>query len=74
MGDDGPVFIDVNPRLVEPQNAYLSGVDLVGSMMGVAIDNHPAAQPAGRPGVATHQLLLAVLGAPNTGEAAGGHG
>jgi biotin carboxylase len=27
---EGPVFIDVNPRLVEPVNAARSGVDLVG--------------------------------------------
>jgi hypothetical protein len=32
LSEDGPLFIDINPRLVEPQNAYLSGVDLVGAM------------------------------------------
>ena len=32
MPDDGgaPLLIDCNPRLVEPFNAYRSGVDLVG--------------------------------------------
>jgi biotin carboxylase len=65
----GPVFIDVNPRLVEPGNAGRSGVDLTGALVEVACGGAPAAQPAGRPGVATHQLLLAVLGA-----AAGGRG
>ena len=59
----GPVFIDVNPRLVEPGNALRSGVDLTGAMLEVARGGSPAAQPAGRPGVKTHQLLLAVLGA-----------
>ena len=60
---DGPLFIDVNPRLVEPQNAYLSGVDLVGTMLELAAGSHPAPQPNSRVGVRTHQLLLAVLGA-----------
>jgi hypothetical protein len=59
----GPVVIDVNPRLVEPVNAARSGVDLVGPLLDLATGGHPAAQPGGRPGVATHQLLLAVLGA-----------
>jgi hypothetical protein len=67
LGHDGPVVIDVNPRLVEPQNAYYSGVDLVGSMIELATGHHPIAQAAGRPGVATHQLLLAVLGAAQQG-------
>ena len=59
----GPVVIDVNPRLVEPMNAYLSGVDLVGAMLDIARYAHPAVQPAGRAGVRTRQLLLGILGA-----------
>ncbi|HTT00138.1 MAG TPA: hypothetical protein VMI33_26350 [Streptosporangiaceae bacterium] len=59
----GPVLIDVNPRLVEPVNAWRAGVDLTGALLEVARGRRPAAQPPGRPGVATHQLLLAVLGA-----------
>jgi len=69
LTDSGPVFIDVNPRLVEPGNAWRSGVDLTGAMLHVARGGVPAAQLAGRPGVSTHQLLLAVLGA-----GAGGRG
>jgi hypothetical protein len=64
---DGPVVIDVNPRLVEPQNAWASGVDLVGPMLELALGSHPATQPEGRAGVATHQLLLALLGAAQQG-------
>ena len=67
LGEAGPVFIDVNPRLVEPQNAYLSGVDLVGSMMELATEGHAAAQPEATTEVTTHQLLLAVLGAAQQG-------
>jgi biotin carboxylase len=60
---DGPVVIDVNPRLVEPMNAYLSGIDLVAAALDLAQEGHPTRQPAGRTGVRSHQLLLAVLGA-----------
>jgi len=59
----GPVFIDINPRLVEPENAWRSGVDLVGAMLELATGRHPSRQPEGKPGIDTHQLLLAVLGA-----------
>ncbi len=61
--DDAPVYIDINPRLVEPRNACLAGVDLVASMLSLAAGEHPAAQPPGRAGVRSHQLLLAILGA-----------
>jgi hypothetical protein len=63
----GPVFIDVTPHLVEPGNAWSSGVDLAGALLEVARARIPDPQPAGRPGVATHQLLLAVLGAGAAG-------
>jgi len=59
----GPVFIDINPRLVEPENAWLAGVDLVGAMLDVATAANPPRQADGKTGVATHQLLLALLGA-----------
>jgi hypothetical protein len=65
------VFIDINPRLVEPVNAMASGVDLVRALVEVAGTGSPAAQPAaqppGQPGVRTHQLLIAVLGAAQRG-------
>jgi biotin carboxylase len=71
IGPDGPRFIDINPRLVEPVNALASGVDLAGALVEVA--KAPARsgsaqrQPAAVPGVRTHQLLLAVLGAAHGG-------
>jgi biotin carboxylase len=61
----GPVFIDVNPRLVEPVNAFCSGVDLVGALLSAATgrDVRIARSPRGWDAAATHQLLLAVLAA-----------
>jgi biotin carboxylase len=63
LTDDGPSYIDVNPRLVEPGNAWRAGVDLVGPMLDLATGVEPRNQPRGTPGVSTHQLLLAILGA-----------
>ncbi len=66
-GGTSPVFIDINPRLVEPVNALESGVDLVRTLVEVARVGNSRPQPLGRPGVRTHQLLLAVLGAAQHG-------
>jgi hypothetical protein len=64
---DGPRFIDVNPRLVEPANARRAGVDLVGALLAVAVGEPAMPQEPGRPGIRTHQLLLAILGAAQSG-------
>jgi hypothetical protein len=63
LGPDGPVFIDINPRLVEPVNALRAGVDLVTPMLDIARRQPVTSQPPGTAGTRTHQLLLAVLGA-----------
>ena len=63
LTDGGPVYIDINPRLVEPANAWRSGVDLVAPLLDLARGKATEPQPDSRPGVATHQLLLAILGA-----------
>ncbi|MGD0246813.1 MAG: ATP-grasp domain-containing protein [Streptosporangiaceae bacterium] len=67
LGPDGPCFIDINPRLVEPANALASGVDLTGALVEVALTGTARPQPDAAPGVRTHQLLLAVLGAAQHG-------
>lgn len=67
LGTDGPVVIDLNPRLVEPMNAWWSGVDLVGALVDVALDRHPERQAPGRPDVDTHQLLIGLLGGSEHG-------
>ncbi len=71
LTDAGPLFIDINPRLVEPENAWQAGVDLVGAMLDAAHDSvRSSAQ--GRSGIATHQLLLALLGAAQQGNGRAG--
>jgi len=69
LTEAGPCYIDVNPRLVEPGNAQRAGVDLVAALLDVSLGRAAAAAPSGpgRPGVRTHQLLLAVLGAAERG-------
>jgi predicted ATP-grasp superfamily ATP-dependent carboligase len=64
------VVIDVNPRLVEPGNAKRSGTDLVAALLEVSRGAHPEPRLMGREAVATHQLLLAVLGAAAFGRRA----
>ncbi|MER6000771.1 hypothetical protein ABT120_19520 [Nonomuraea angiospora] len=63
LGEQGPVFIDINPRLIEPVNALLSRVNLLTPLLQLARGRVPASLPPATPGVATHQLLMAVLGA-----------
>ena len=63
VADNGPVIIDVNPRLVEPANALAAGVDLVAAMLDVADDAPAQERSLGGAGVRTRQTLLAILGA-----------
>lgn len=69
MPDDGtsPVLIDCNPRLVEPINAYRSGVDLVGLLLQISMGETPASAPASREGVRTHLGMQALLGCASRG-------
>lgn len=60
--DQSTRFIDLNPRLVEPMSGLLAGVDLIGVMLDLGTGRQPTTQPMGHPGVATHQLLLRMLG------------
>ena len=58
-----PHFIDANPRLVEPMNAWLSGVDLPGALLQVSLGETPPAQAPGREGVVTRLGLMGLLDA-----------
>jgi len=60
--DDGtPLFIDVNPRLVEPMNAVLSGLNLADVLVRIST-GEGIAHLSGETGDArTHMLLMALL-------------
>jgi predicted ATP-grasp superfamily ATP-dependent carboligase len=58
-----PYFIDANPRLVEPMNAWLSGVDLPGALLQVSLGRTPPVQADGRAGVSTRLGLMGLLDA-----------
>ena len=57
-----PLYIDCNPRPVEPINALLAGVDLTDLLLRVSLGEAPAEQPESRAGVRTHIALQALLG------------
>jgi predicted ATP-grasp superfamily ATP-dependent carboligase len=58
-----PFFIDCNPRLVEPVNAWCSGVDMAGALVAVSRDQTPPRQPLPREGVKTRMGLMGLLAA-----------
>jgi biotin carboxylase len=58
-----PHFIDANPRLVEPMNAWLSGVDLPGALLLISLGENPPVQPEGRAGVLTRLGLMGLMDA-----------
>jgi predicted ATP-grasp superfamily ATP-dependent carboligase len=58
-----PYFIDANPRLVEPMNAWLSGVDLPGALLQISLGETPPEQGSGREGVLTRLGLMGLLDA-----------
>ncbi|MGW5837922.1 ATP-grasp domain-containing protein [Methylorubrum extorquens] len=57
-----PLYIDANPRLVEPMAATLAGLNLADRLVRVSLgcDDLPCA--SGRPGVRTRLALQALLG------------
>jgi ATP-grasp domain len=67
--DDGTTafLIDCNPRLVEPMNAYLAGLDLVGSLLLTSQDEAPLVASDSRAGVRTHAAMQALLGCASRG-------
>jgi predicted ATP-grasp superfamily ATP-dependent carboligase len=56
------LFIDCNPRLVEPMSAYLAGLDLVDLLLRVSQGKTPEPAPDSREGVRTHLAIQALLG------------
>jgi predicted ATP-grasp superfamily ATP-dependent carboligase len=66
LTEEGPSYIDVNPRLVEPGNARRSGIDLVEALLCVALGQSHLPPPT-RLNVNTHQLIPALLGLGEAG-------
>jgi hypothetical protein len=63
MPEEGShLFIDCNPRLVEPMSAYLAGLDLVDLLLRVSLGKTPEPAPDGREDVRTHLAMQALLG------------
>lgn len=57
----GPRYLDANPRLVEPVNAQLSGVDLAEILVGVAQGRVPPSLALGREGVRTRLGIMGLV-------------
>jgi predicted ATP-grasp superfamily ATP-dependent carboligase len=63
MPEEGShLFIDCNPRLVEPMSAYLAGLDLVDLLLQVSLEKTPEPAPDSREDVWTHLAMQALLG------------
>jgi predicted ATP-grasp superfamily ATP-dependent carboligase len=65
-----PSYIEANPRLVEPMNAVMSGVNLPEILVRLSLGESLAAEPVriGLFGVRTHSLLATLLGLADRGE------
>jgi hypothetical protein len=73
-GEKELMFIDINPRIVEPMNGLLAGVDLVDALVQVSferddfeIEQEKEGRKIGVEGVQTHQLILSLLAAAKEG-------
>ena len=60
--DGERLYIECNPRTVEPANAAASGVDLPGLQLALSRGAHPPEAPPGKNGVRTHGSLAIILG------------
>jgi hypothetical protein len=57
-----PLYIDCNPRLVEPMSAFIAGLDLTQLLVRISRGETPAVAAATREGVCTHIAMQALLG------------
>lgn len=64
-----PIYIECNPRLVEPMNATLSGVNLADLTVQVALGEMGASGDirCGRSGIRSHSLMAILLGVADHG-------
>jgi hypothetical protein len=56
-----PRYIDASPRLLEPVNALLGGVNLAETLVRVALGENPGPMATGRPGVRTRLGIPGLL-------------
>ena len=57
-----PLYIDCNPRLVEPMSAFIAGLDLMEMLLLVSCGDTPPVAAESREGVRTHIAMQALLG------------
>jgi predicted ATP-grasp superfamily ATP-dependent carboligase len=57
-----PLYIDCNPRLVEPMSASIAGLDLADLLVRVSCGEAPPVAAESREGVRTHMAMQALLG------------
>jgi predicted ATP-grasp superfamily ATP-dependent carboligase len=63
-----PTYIEANPRIGETMNATLGGANLCEALVRVSLGERLAAPVFARPGVRTHSVLMALMGAAEGGE------
>jgi predicted ATP-grasp superfamily ATP-dependent carboligase len=63
-----PEYIECNPRVGEPVNAMLSGVNLPELLVRISLGESPAVATLGRVGVRTHNLLMVLMSAAHEGQ------
>ena len=63
-----PEYIEANPRVGEPVNAMLSGVNLPELLVRISRGESPPPAPPGRVGVRTHNLLMILMSAAHEGQ------
>jgi predicted ATP-grasp superfamily ATP-dependent carboligase len=66
-----PEYIECNPRIGEPVNAMLSGVNLPELLVRISLGEPPEPVPPGRVGVRTHNLLMILMSAAHEGRGRG---
>ena len=60
--DGIPLYIDCNPRLVEPMSAFIAGLDLTDLLVRVSRGERVSGAAGGRQGVRTHSAIQVLLG------------
>jgi hypothetical protein len=65
--NETPLYIDCNPRLVEPMSAEIAGANLISLLLAVSLGESPAPVPEGRTGVRTHLGLQVLMGCALSG-------